>query len=86
MCGAVGSWPRPFAVGALAFALPVDGASCALVGHTSPDALIARGPIDSGWLHALADRHRLVVHSEAPSARPIDRRATVFSKARAASP
>jgi hypothetical protein len=35
-----------------------------LVSRTTPDALVTRGPVDTDWLHALADRHPLVIHSE----------------------
>jgi hypothetical protein len=35
-----------------------------LIRRASPDALVARGPVEADWLHALADRHRLVVHPE----------------------
>ena len=93
-----GSWPRPFAVGVLAFAITPDGTGRAtarldlaldtykygyflidtveidphgtgylaaelLVRRAGPDALITRGPIDVDWLHALADRHRLMIRS-----------------------
>jgi hypothetical protein len=34
-----------------------------LVSHATPDALVARGPVDNDWLHALADRHPLAIHS-----------------------
>jgi hypothetical protein len=96
------SWPRPFAVGLLAFTEPTHGtgrtiarldlaldtykfgyflidtieidsrgtgylAAELLVSQTNPDALVTRGPVDSGWLHALADRHRLVIRSSEES-------------------
>jgi hypothetical protein len=34
-----------------------------LVSRADPDALVIAGPVDTGWLHALADRHRLVIRS-----------------------
>jgi hypothetical protein len=34
-----------------------------LVSRTTPDALVTRGAVDDGWCHALADRHRLVIHT-----------------------
>lgn len=34
-----------------------------LVSHATPDALVARGPVDAAWLHSLADRHPLTIHS-----------------------
>ena len=34
-----------------------------LVSRTTPDALVTRGRVDPDWLHALADRHPLLVHS-----------------------
>ncbi|HET9657701.1 MAG TPA: hypothetical protein VFP72_20285 [Kineosporiaceae bacterium] len=34
-----------------------------LVSRTTPDALVVRGPVDADWLHALADRHPLEIHS-----------------------
>jgi hypothetical protein len=37
-----------------------------LLNRAEPAALITRGPIDAAWLHALADRHRLVIRSASP--------------------
>lgn len=34
-----------------------------LVSRTTPDALVTRGRVDTDWLHALADRHPLVICS-----------------------
>ena len=34
-----------------------------LVSHATPEALVARGPVDADWLHAIADRHPLAIHS-----------------------
>jgi hypothetical protein len=34
-----------------------------LVSRTTPDALVTRGRLDTDWLHALADRHPLVIHT-----------------------
>jgi len=48
-------------VGVLALAAPADGASRATARLDL--ALVTRGPVDTDWLHALADRHRLTIRS-----------------------
>ena len=32
-----------------------------LVSRATPAALVTRGPVDTDWLHTLADRHRLTI-------------------------
>jgi hypothetical protein len=38
-----------------------------LVSRTTPDAPITAGPVDTDWLHALADRHRLAIRTSEKS-------------------
>lgn len=41
-----------------------------LVSRAAPEALVTRGPVDTAWLHALADRHRLMIHPYEVHQRP----------------
>jgi hypothetical protein len=43
-----------------------------LVSRATPDALVTRGPLDTDWLNALANRHRLVIRSGEEHPRPRD--------------